>query len=52
MKTITISEKIANKLFNLILKLYFYDELICPNCLRNVPNKKFFLKKGCKWCQQ
>ena len=23
---------------------------ICPNCLRLVPNKKHFVKYGCKWC--
>lgn len=25
--------------------------LICPYCLREVPNKEPFYKKGCKWCQ-
>lgn len=26
------------------------DELICPNCLRSLPNKSFFKKRGCIWC--
>lgn len=27
----------------------FY-KLLCPGCLRKVPNKKWFIKNGCKWC--
>jgi hypothetical protein len=41
-------ELIANELTPLILELY--DDFTCPNCLRKVPNKDFFRKKGCKWC--
>jgi hypothetical protein len=26
------------------------NNLICPNCLRIVPNKEHFIKNGCKWC--
>lgn len=26
-----------------------YD-LICPHCLRKIPNKDFFRDKGCKFC--
>lgn len=26
--------------------------IICPNCLRNVPNVEFLKKKGCSWCQK
>lgn len=22
----------------------------CPNCNRELPNKKFITKNGCKWC--
>lgn len=24
----------------------------CLNCKRNVPNKDFLTKKGCKWCDK
>ena len=26
------------------------NNLICPNCYRQVPNKEHFIKNGCKWC--
>jgi len=41
-----LKQKITNKLTSSILK---YD-LVCPNCLRQVPNKEHFIKNGCKWC--
>jgi hypothetical protein len=47
-----IVDKLVKELEPLILKLYFYDDLICPYCLRKVPNKEFFIMKGCKWCQK
>lgn len=31
---------------------YEYDELICPYCLRIMPNKDFRKHFGCKWCQR
>jgi len=24
--------------------------ILCKNCLRKVPNKKWFIKNGCIWC--
>jgi len=42
--------KIVKELEPLIIKLYFHDDLICPNCLRDVPNKNWFTDKGCIWC--
>jgi hypothetical protein len=53
MKKIT-SQLITESLMPLILKLYYYDELICPNCLRKVPNKTWFIKKRqcCIWCNE
>lgn len=26
--------------------------IICPNCLRKMPNSDFLYKEGCKWCQK
>lgn len=29
---------------------YPNTEVICPYCLRKVPNKNWFTKNGCIWC--
>jgi PhoPQ-activated pathogenicity-related protein len=44
-----MNKKLINIKKNCI-KLYYYNELVCPNCLRQVPNKEHFIKNGCKWC--
>ena len=52
MKKSKIIDQLVKDLFPLILRLYYYDDLICPNCLRKVHNKKWFIKKTrkCIWC--
>lgn len=45
-----LTNQIANSLMPLIIKLYFHDDYICPECLRKVPNKTFFTANGCFWC--
>jgi primosomal protein N' len=38
-------------LFSSCNDCYYYEEgLICHNCGRNVPYKKFINKNGCEWC--
>lgn len=46
----SIVDEIVKDLYPLIIKLYYHDDLLCPNCLRKVPNKKHFTKNGCIWC--
>ena len=31
---------------------YYVSELVCPYCEREIPNKEFLFKNGCRWCQQ
>jgi len=31
---------------------YHEPKLLCPFCEREIPNKEFLFKNGCKWCQQ
>jgi len=31
---------------------HIYNDLICKNCLREVPNKTFLETNGCLWCIQ
>jgi hypothetical protein len=31
---------------------YHESKLICPFCEREIPNKEFLFKNGCRWCQQ
>ena len=28
------------------------DNLVCPNCGRNAPNKSFITNGACKWCKK
>jgi len=42
--------KIVKDIMPWIIKLYYHDDLICPNCLRNVPNKNWFINRKCIWC--
>jgi uncharacterized CHY-type Zn-finger protein len=36
----------------LITKYEALRPIICPNCLRNLPNKKYLNKNNtCKWCK-
>ncbi len=54
MKKLNLSKKIIDEIIKeltpLIIKLYYHDDLICPSCVRFVPNKKWFTKKACIWC--
>jgi hypothetical protein len=58
MKKLNLTKKeintIVKELEPTILKLYFYDDLICPYCLRSIPSKKHLTEisnyKKCLWC--
>ena len=49
-KSLTIKRK--NKLIKEITKLAvnIYINNKCPKCERTLPNKIFFTKNGCLWC--
>jgi hypothetical protein len=34
----------------LLEKLDWLGDLVCPKCIRKVPNKNWFTKNGCIWC--
>jgi uncharacterized CHY-type Zn-finger protein len=36
----------------LVIRYEAIRPIICPNCLRDMPNNDFPYKKGCKWCQE
>jgi hypothetical protein len=48
----SIIDKLVDDLMPFIIKYYYHNELLCPNCVRKVPNKKHFTKNGCIFCDE
>jgi len=40
--------KLVNEITNLVTDIYIRNK--CPKCERILPNKYFFTKNGCIWC--
>lgn len=39
-----------DKEWDKLLKGIRWDDLICANCYRDLPNKNFRRRYGCPWC--
>ena len=40
--------KLVNGIMELVVNIYIKNK--CQKCERILPNKDFFTKNGCKWC--
>ena len=40
--------KVIDEITRLVVDIYIKNK--CQKCERELPNKSFFTKEGCKWC--